>query len=703
MSSTEFHSKDSPKVRFGLSVKLFVLVLISFGLLMGGIVIRVSVEAHQVASSTIQTSLNHSKQVLETRLKSRFRDIEETAYSIARDGRIQPLVYAEESASLQDQCNEFEQSLELDILIFTNSEGQVLARSDDPNAIGSFVARSMLFQSALSGDPARGIMSKDQKLLQIVAIPVFDNVAHDIVRGVIALAYSLSEVLASEIKNLTGSEIAFYSFRRQSAENSDSPPTEIYNTFETNQTLLSEHFAASSASWQEIYHKNSIFETTVDLGQETFHGLVRPLMTSDGSPVGFVIALRSRTELLRPFVLIIRQTMLTAIVCLLLAAIVAYLIAQHISKPIVQLVSVTKAIQDGNYPQGHAQDRRDEVGILYDAIHEMGQELKEKAELEDYLAGVSESIDEFENNRATISQALTIAQTNGNSTVDATQRLPSGKIVAERYRIEDIIGSGAAGMVYLANDIQLNEPLALKVIINPGLAGSALKQLKEEIRLARRITHRNVLRTYDFGTFDGVYFISMEYVKGYDLGQLIESKGPIDIKMGILLARQMCSAIAAAHNEGIIHRDLKPQNMMINKKGILKIMDFGIALNIGESESGSSESETTAAAQNKEILGTPNFMSPEQFSGKKLDHRTDIYSLGIILYYIFAGELPFLATSYVEVARKHIYETPPSITSIRSEVPQNLENLIKKALSKIPGDRFDSINTLHAELTDLRT
>ena len=702
MSSTDTKKKSTQKVKFSLNHKLFLLVLVSFGLLMGGIIVLVSAEARAVANSTIQRSLSQSKHILETRLDSRFTSIEEAARSIARDGRIQPLVYAEESASLQDQCGELEKSLDFDVLIFTNAEGQILARSDNPEAVGSFVNRSALFQSALSGIPSRGMMSKKDELLQIVSIPIFDNVATDVVQGSIALGYKLSKSLAHEIKNLTRSDIAFYSFRPVNKEEKGRPPVEVYTTFEEDRAFLRDYLGANTSFANAAQHTNSALEKVVVLSGETFHILIKPLETASGKTIGFVVALRSRTELIKPFNQIIKKTVITAFFCLLLASVIAYLIAEHISKPIVNLVSVTESIQDGHYPEPRKKERNDEVGILYQAIYRMGQELKEKAELENYLAGVSESVNEFDATQAAMVQGMEITQTGGESEIEFPDQLQSGQILVNRYRIENIIGAGAAGIVYLATDIQLNEPLALKVIMSTELKGIALQHFNEEIRLARRITHQNVLRTYDFGTFNGCHFISMEYVKGYSLNQLIELKGPIDMKMGILLARQMCSAINAAHNEGIVHRDLKPQNMIINNRGILKIMDFGIAVHVESTDSKNSGNTTTLDGKEKLVFGTPNFMSPEQFSGRKLDHRSDIYSLGIILFYIFTGELPFSASSYFEVGRMHLNEKPPNLTSKRSEAPQKLEELINKALAKEPNDRFSTVGVLSAELSSLQ-
>jgi eukaryotic-like serine/threonine-protein kinase len=711
MSPTNTANNAHREVKFGLTTKLFLLVLVSFGVLMAVINFQVGVEAEKVANTTIEKSLNQSNRILSTRLESRFKDIREKAGNLARDGRLMPLVYAEEAASLQDQCGEFEQSLDFDVLIFTNDEGVVLAKSDDASAHGVFVGDSPLFQTALSGEPSKGIMRSKSDLLQIVAVPVVDNVAPDIVRGTVALAYKLSMEEAVEIKKLTGSEISFFSFIPNKKGDPVEPPKEIYNTFENNRSLLQEYFKTEPRLWQQVLNNQEVTESRINMGGETFHVLFRPLKNSSGDPMGFVTALRSRTELLRPFAIIKNRVMIISIVCLLVASVISYAISRHISKPIIGLVDVTELIQDGHYPDPKPNKRRDEVGILYDAIYRMGQELKEKAELENYLAGMSEGLDDIDptvtadatsdmsttsvgDDMPTMATDMDLVVTENDMTLDAKKKFKIGSHVDKRYQLELSLGAGAMGMVFLARDVELNEPVALKVILNPGLKGPYLDQLKQEIRLARRITHKNILRTHDFGMHEGYYYITMEYVQGYDLNRLIKKKGPLDMKMGLLLARQMCSAIGAAHSEGIIHRDLKPQNTMINRGGILKIMDFGLAVQNEQLDTGASESDAPEGFAKNAMIGTPNFMSPEQFSNVEVDLRADIYSLGVILFYMFTGQLPFKAETLWQLAQMHIKEPPPKLKTVRPDAPEALEALIEKALAKKRDDRFQTVNDL---------
>jgi serine/threonine protein kinase len=255
------------------------------------------------------------------------------------------------------------------------------------------------------------------------------------------------------------------------------------------------------------------------------------------------------------------------------------------------------------------------------------------------------------------------------------------------------LGAGAMADVYLAKDLDLSESVALKILDNNHFANEESEGFKREIRLARRITHRNILRTYDFGVWEGLNYITMEFVQGYDLARLIDRAGPLSLNNGLTMAKQICSAMKAAHDQGIIHRDIKPSNMMINKQGIIKIMDFGLALAIGKETKGSFDTED----KQSEILiaGTPNYMAPEQFLGGQLDQRTDIYALGILLFTIFTGSPPFsYARNYEQLETLHLHTKPPSIRRSVSNLPETLDKVVAKSVAKKPEDRYQSVAEL---------
>ncbi|HEY9034183.1 MAG TPA: protein kinase [Pseudomonadales bacterium] len=714
------------KAFFGIRLKLFILVLIGFSLLIALTVWRIGEQAEKVAGESLQRSLSQSAIILTTQMNSRYAAIEDTAISLSRDGRILPRVFDGDALTLQDLSQEFRKALDFDILFVTDASGMILARSDRPEAIGySMAGRSPVFDAALAGQRGRGIITSQGQLLQLVAVPVFDNVARDVVRGSIALAYALSPAMAREINTLTASDIGFYLFSRD-PQRQINGVTSTYHTAPALQAILDDYFRQHPELWQQIHQQRIDNDIALDLAGEEFHAIIQPLAGSGGDPLGFVMALRSQTELLRPFMRIQQEVILVGLLCLLIAFLIAWLIARHISRPIDELVQMTQAIENGNYPeQGNSARRRDEVGLLYRALTRMGKSIREKAEMENYLAQIAEAIDDadwlmeqqsdlklFDDTATDARPAANTGATGCDETTDIEttvimaadpagktvlrerslavgQTLVPGTLIDQRYQIIRLLGSGAMGQVYQARDMDLNEFIALKLLNQYHFSKQELQMLKEEVRLARRITHRNILRTFDFGIWQGFYYITMEFVHGHDLARLINSKGPLDIHIGIVMARQICSAIAAAHDQGIIHRDLKPANMMINKQGILKIMDFGLAMQINQTDDSSGS---------KTIAGTPKYMAPEQFLGEGLDQRTDIYAVGVILFTLFTGDAPFNAPAIDELASRHFHEPPPSLRSRLPQAPEKLEQIINKSLQKNKQDRYQSINELLADL-----
>ena len=275
-----------------------------------------------------------------------------------------------------------------------------------------------------------------------------------------------------------------------------------------------------------------------------------------------------------------------------------------------------------------------------------------------------------------------------------------GDLFASRYELLSTLGKGGMGVVYLARDQQLDEEVALKVL-RPDVMKedpSLLDRFKQEIKLARRITHRNVLRTHDFGEADGTPYISMEYLEGVTLKDLIASKGALPIGVGLRIAKQMCQGLEAAHAQGVVHRDIKPQNMLIlPETGDLKIMDFGIA-RVSAVKAG--EAGLTTAGT---VMGTPDYMSPEQAQGLPADFRSDIYSLGIVLFEVFTGALPFPGDTLMAIVLSHIRTPPPPPRQVNPRVPERLEAIILRAIDKDPARRYQTVGDLLDDLDDVST
>src|SRR5208283_2160297 len=255
-------------------------------------------------------------------------------------------------------------------------------------------------------------------------------------------------------------------------------------------------------------------------------------------------------------------------------------------------------------------------------------------------------------------------------------RFAPGVIVAERYRIVAILGRGGMGEVYRAEDLKLSQVVAIKFLPEAlSRDAGALARFHAEVRIARQVSHPNVCRVYDIGQIEGTPFISMEYVDGEDLSELLLRIGRLPYDKALETARKLCAGLAAAHDRGVIHRDLKPQNIMMNKRGEVVIMDFGLAA-IADQLSGDEVRN-----------GTPAYMAPEQLKGSEVTAKSDIYSLGLVLYEIFTGKKPFDAKNVRQLLAMQESTHLPSMTGSAADIDPMVEKAIRRCLDPDPAKR----------------
>jgi serine/threonine protein kinase len=268
----------------------------------------------------------------------------------------------------------------------------------------------------------------------------------------------------------------------------------------------------------------------------------------------------------------------------------------------------------------------------------------------------------------------------------ALTALTQGSVIDGRYEILSPLGKGGMGMVYKAHDRELEETVAIKVLrAEFANTGEMAKRFRHEVKQARKVSHRNVCRIHDYGEDGGVRFISMEYVEGTDIKQLARDKGGfLETEEAYDVAIQSADGLQAIHDVGIIHRDLKTSNIMKDLQGRVRLMDFGIAKIEGGDRSTGGGGLTTAG----QIMGTPEYMSPEQCLGDKIDHRSDIYALGIAVYEIFTGTVPFRGDTPVAKLFKHIQDPVPFEGPVAARIPLAAVAVLRKALAKNRTDRF---------------
>src|SRR5437667_11188652 len=257
-----------------------------------------------------------------------------------------------------------------------------------------------------------------------------------------------------------------------------------------------------------------------------------------------------------------------------------------------------------------------------------------------------------------------------------------------RYLIIRKLGAGGMANVYLAEDQELGRRVAIKILDDRHAADdSFIERFRREAKNAAGLSHPNIVSIHDRGEAEGTYYIAMEYLSGRSLKELIVSRGPTPIKIAVDYTRQILAALSFAHRNGIVHRDIKPHNVVVDSDGRLKVTDFGIA------RSGASQMTEVGS-----IIGTAQYLSPEQARGAPVDQRSDVYSVGIVLYEMLTGKVPFTGDTPLEIAMTHLSATPEPPSEQRIEIPHELDSIVLRALAKDPVDRYQSAEEMDADL-----
>ncbi len=353
---------------------------------------------------------------------------------------------------------------------------------------------------------------------------------------------------------------------------------------------------------------------------------------------------------------------------------------------VLRVVAAAVEVERGSYSAGSLTEislRADELGTLARVFDSMVAGIRDR---EERLRG---QIDRLREEIAGVSDEPVT------SDASSPELLQPGSTIASRFSIERVIGRGGMGVVYLALDTELGERVAIKTLLPEHLTAdeTAMERFRNEIRLARRIAHRNIVRTHDFGKTDDIYYVTMEFVEGTTLRSVIDRRGTLGTTAMLAIAKQLAEALKCAHDEGIIHRDIKPQNLLLDATGTLKVMDFGVARLV--------QRTSNNLTQVGMVVGTPTYMSPEQLLDENVDARSDLYAAGVVLYECLIGRPPFEGKSPVALISKILSAaiTPPH--ELRPDIPRHVSTLVMQLLAKDVSMRIQSAGALLHQLGTL--
>lgn len=625
-----------------------------------GMTVRTGERAAEAAAHReLRASRAHVRAVLE----ARERALEAGAHAVVRNPNVRAAIgnADTERTTLFHQARDAARRIGATTVQITNARGVRLVRSDDSAAARDTLTRSALIARAIAGRRAVGaaVMS-DSVLHQSIAVQ-FEN-ALGRLGGAFIATKVVDDSLATAIAQAMSNDVVFFALDtagRPHITGSSMPRSEPLARFlDERAPIWAAADAGSPSRMGSLTTTDSTDEiafTHVMLGDTRWVASGAALRSAGGTARGGFVVLRSLDDEMVAFMDLVQWIAAIAGGGLLLALTLSQLVGRRMSRRLQTLGSVAQRVADGDDTVDVPIRGSDEVGRLAESVRTVLVDVRDQRALVEFLtAGAA---------RTTSSTPLSDVVTpplNGDG-------LHPGDKLAGRYEILELVGIGSAGKVYRARDVEIAEPVAVKTL-RPELASDSpsLAKLNAELRIARRISHRNVLRTHELGEADGRHFVAMEWVDGQSLNDLLSARGRLPVEATLAIARQLCRALQVAHAQGIIHRDLKPHNLIITRDGVLKVTDFGTARLMarpGQSPTG---------------LGTA-YIAPEQRHGEDVDGRADLYAAGAVIYQCLTGRTPFTAEGAAD-APPGADQLPVPPHEIAADVPRWLSSVVLSAL-----------------------
>lgn len=624
------------------------------------------------ADATLTEALDATRTAVDDQLTSRRTTLRRIAEELAKvpqyRSRVESALAKGDHAALFDQATEFRNATGATWALITGADGVLAADTRNSAAAGDSLGGGALVGVALQeGHSTEGVWvepgAKGDLLFQAVGVPLTGTAG---TIGVLVVASAVDSALAQLVKRGTGTDIVFFS--RDTLDRAHP----VAGTLDP---------AAVAAPLAEAVHDTATQGVRLQV-QGDWVGTVGTLRTAAGYPAAGYVGLRSRNKELARFTALEQTVALVGVLGLLIGIVASVLTARAITRPVQQLATATREVSEGRYDATIPPAGDDEIGELATAFDRMLTDLREKQRVVEFLMGGASG--------GTAARSISEMATRLTSTL-----LSPGAVFANRYRIEAVLGSGGMGVVYRATDQELGEPVAIKTLKLDALAldPNGLERFKQEIRLARRITHRNVVRTHDLGEQDGLYYITMEFVEGSSLSGLIQRRGRLPADVTVTIGKQLLRALEVAHEAGIVHRDIKPPNLIVEPSGLVKVMDFGIARAVGPRATDGAQ--LTAMGT---MIGTPDYMAPEQILGEDVDARADLYAAGAVLHECLTGRTLFQAPTVLALATMQLHTPAPDPRTLAPDVPAPLAAVILRALEKDRNHRWPTAAAMLAAL-----
>jgi serine/threonine-protein kinase len=646
-----------------LATKIFAGAALVVVAALGAALVITRSRADAAAQAASVRALRATRSAIGDALVSRSQSLRQLTSALAQVpayvSRIGEALRRNDRANLLDQADELRAQTGADWVLIVDEIGVLKAWTAQRNATDEDFSRGALIGRALEGRTTEGLWIESgperDELYQAVGVPI-TNPAGGARYGVIVAALRIDSSFAAQLKRHTDSEILFFS-----RDTAGVPGLAVSTLSASGLPSAVRRLRVEAAPGD-----TAPVAFRLAAGGHTYEGVTGLLQTADGVPIGGYVGLHDREAELAAWRQLSRTIAWAFAGGLLLALGSSILLARQITRPVHRLVHATREVSEGAYAEVPVTSH-DEIGELASAFGRMVEELREKDRLVAYFR-----------TRGDLAAPPAAAE-------DAS--LLPGSVFAGRYEIGEVLGRGGMGVVYRAQDRQLGEAVAIKVL-RPELGSldpTVLERFKQELRLARRITHRNVVRTYDLGEAGGTYYITMELVRGTTLATFIRDAGRLDARATLTIGKQLCRALEVAHEEGIVHRDIKPQNLLVDPAGFLKVMDFGIA-RLAERGPDAAKALTAVGV----VVGTPQYMAPEQLFGEPVDQRTDLWATGAVLFECVTGRLVFDSPNLGDLGAFHLRRKPPDPASLNADIPPEFSRIIVRALAHRPADRWQS-------------